>query len=189
MPTDTTTPLFMDLDRLLTSLRLSGSASRDSGSLIHDAVAKARLEFYAALSSSRMAALRAMTPVDDPTTPDQRARLIAEMCEIVMVRRDLLQTMPVFVMDPNTQQEVWNEDGLLRKMSRKERDESIARMDQEIAGYLSSLDDSGSLVGGLHISVPEGKNPRPGRFVFDANELVGQTEDAEGLPPQEFLLP
>lgn len=189
MPTPSITPLFMDLERLSSSLRLGSDISQASSVLLEDAVKKARLQFYSALGASRMAELRALSLVADPVTPEQQSRLTAEMCEIVMVRRDLLMTMPTFTMDPHTQQEVWNEDGLVRKMTRKERDESIVRLDQEIAAYLTALDTSGAAAAGLNISVPEGKNPRPGRFVFDAAEVFGTTQDAEDVPPQEFLRP
>jgi hypothetical protein len=163
----TTTLFIKDLDRLKSSLRLSGSESRDSSQLLVDAVDKARLLFFKRLTSSVVVTLQAIASVDSPTTPDQLRRATAEMLEILIVRRDLLMTMPVFTMDPSTNQEVWNEDALVRKMTRRERDESVARMDAEIESFFSDiLADSGS-VNGLRIGVDEEVNSPPGRWTFD----------------------
>lgn len=165
-----TSPTFiLDLASLKSSLRLSGPNASDTETMLEDAVRKARLLFHDRLGSARVTTLKAIVRVDDPTTPDQMLREKAELCELAMIRRECLQTMPVWTFDPGRQTEVWNQDGLMRNMTKKERDAAVESLSSDIEKWLSELGLEDKSVGGFAAMTIGGSdvNPPPGQFVWD----------------------
>lgn len=135
--------------------------------MVSDAVQKARLAFYDRLGTSRVGAISGYDRESPPTTANGLVRAKAEMCELLLIRRDLLRSMPTFLLDPTASREVWNEEGLLRGRSTKEVQAEIESLTVEIEGYLASLGGDTDSAGGINVSViGECPAPEPGLHSF-----------------------
>jgi len=111
-------PLFQSRDDLLGALRLGGSALKESSiPVVDDGIDAARGEFWARLGGSRVQELLALPVVENPLPTDGNANLrsLAVRTERLLVRYELMLTMPVLVMDAGAAaQESWNDEGAFR---------------------------------------------------------------------------
>lgn len=158
-------PLFVaTYDKLKAQLRLAASAS-DTIEVIERATKTARIDLYAALGTSRIDTLRAITEVDNPTTQDQISRGRASLLEIAMVRKYLLLNLPsVFQDGTSATQQRWNEDGLIRSTTTSQLEAQLAACDIEINQHLEALRSGEEEKDNVRASVigPATRNTQPG---------------------------
>lgn len=111
-------PLFVsDLDTLKARLRLTGvPPGRDAQKIIEDAVLTVRLNFYRAIADTRIDILLGYASTEDPRTASERLRSLAELTEVLWVRKELSETLPHAFMDGgNDLLERWNEEAPFRQ--------------------------------------------------------------------------
>jgi hypothetical protein len=150
-------PLFFsDMATLALALRFStvqeGSAEY---ALFKEAVKKARIKIYQQLGTSTVASLVALPSEDNPTTESGIQRSAANRVEFLLVRLDMLRSLPVLFMDASaSSREVWNQEPLARQNPGSPALEAeIRRVESEIATLFATLEDgltetSGSTVQG-----------------------------------------
>lgn len=112
-----TAPLFVaDLATLKPKLRLSGVPSTsDADDIVNEAILVTRQKFYRELGSPRIAELVAMPFTETPTTNDEILRAVANSTEVLIVRCELMRTMPMMFMDGNAQQDqIMQDEALFR---------------------------------------------------------------------------
>lgn len=87
-------------DQLLADLRLSDAETDGTAqSLINAAIRRARVTFYRRLGVSPATTIAGYTYSEAPTTTNGVLRLQASELEAMLVRRDLLRTLPVLFED------------------------------------------------------------------------------------------
>lgn len=162
---ETTTPLFVaSMSSLKASLRLSGMASTDALAMLNDAVEEVRVLLYDALGSARIASLKAITYALNPETDSEALRAKANHTEVKWVRLLLLQRLPTLFNDSNQATQQWNQEGLPRETSSRQRDVEINRLDTEIQDALVDLAGGSPSEGDIAVSVlePDTQPFRPG---------------------------
>lgn len=153
-------------DELLRRLRLSDACSTDAQEIIDQAIEEVRVRLYdevEGLGPTRVAEILAIPYVENATSADDLLRTCANLLEVVMVRRQLLCTMPVLFMDGSgVSPEVWNEEPLTRN-SFDEVQEQIRKLDQEIASKMEALRGDPCEQGVVDVSVfgPPANCPPP----------------------------
>lgn len=166
-----TNPLFVaDVTTLKRELRLSGvPANSDVEAQIAQALMEARVWLVDRLSASRVAIIQATAYTENPTTTEQYTRAKARMTEILMCRLKLLRKLPAVFRESNSGAlQEWNEGGLDRDMSSKERSLEIARLETDIEEALIALAAGAEDNQTTRAAVigPPCRNPAPGSAVF-----------------------
>jgi len=142
------TPLFVsDMEDLKSRLRLSDVYHDDPLSMIDDLVTKARLRFLDKLGSDRVLELQAITPNENPFTDDERLRSKAEICEVMMVKKEAYLVLPTIFADSAAEaDEEWNESDFVRDYgvdkfkTEKSRAKKMAEgLEVDIIRYLDDL--------------------------------------------------
>jgi hypothetical protein len=137
-----TAPLFIaDLATLKPKLRLSGvPTTSDADDIINEAILVARQKFYRELGVSRVAALIALPFNENPTTENQILRAVANSTEVLMVRCELMRTMPMMFMDGNTQQDqIMQDEALFRDTTSAQLEQMKLQCELEIQQNLDLL--------------------------------------------------
>jgi hypothetical protein len=110
-------PLFLSsMDELQERLRLSGiSAETDAEAILEQAVRAARWKIYAALDTSRIAAILSYTATDTPSTDNEYLRQIADDLEVKLVKLELTWSLPMLFQDTSGEAiQAWNDEGTFR---------------------------------------------------------------------------
>ena len=151
-------PLFVvDMKTLRDRLRLGGiSVTSNAFAILEKAVEDVRVFLFDAdrgLGEAKVLALRAVTFVENTLLPAELERTKANNLEIMWVRLLLLRRMPLFFMDASAvTHEAWNEEPFTR-MSRRDIEAEIKRLEAEILQVIGSL--SGVSSAGIDIFVIE----------------------------------
>lgn len=162
-------PLFISSMAVLKSrLRLTAVNQSDADAIIDEAVREVRVELYQALGSSQIATILATASSENPTTDAQLARTKAEMVEGMWVRMLLLDRLPMLVLDAqNGDLQQWNEDGLTRSFSSRERENIRQHLQSRISELLAELQTGTDQPKARAMSLgPETTQPRPGESLY-----------------------
>ena len=130
-----TAPLFVaDLATLKSKVRLSGvPTTSDADDIINEAILVTRQKFYRELGGSRITVLKAMAFTEAPTTDNQILRAVANSTEVLMVRCELMKTLPSMFMDGNAQQnQIMQDEALFRDNTSNELDQMRMQCEIEI---------------------------------------------------------
>lgn len=168
------TPIFSSIEEVQAGVRLTGLKSGSDGErLLQDGVAQARTLIYRRLGKTKVDALVAINPVDDPETEDEVRRSVAIQVEIKMVRRELMRSMRNLFLDGSHQVELaWNQEGLLRDLNEGQLTDPVGRLSNSIEQDLSYL-EGGATEDQLRMSVVGPTcPPRPNDSIFRRPESV-----------------
>lgn len=140
-------PLFVeDVPLLKARLRLGNLPIDGSGEpLFIEAVEQARAAFYRRTSEALIVALQSYDSVDNPSTKTEYLRKIAELTETMLVRRFLLDTMPVSIIGRAETLQVWNEEGFSRDADAMSIDRIKRDLDERIEQNMQLLTGSEAL--------------------------------------------
>ena len=181
-----TNPVFnVDLAAVQAQLRLSGvSEGTDAFFMLEAAVLQVRAGFYARLGTSRMAFLIALPVVQAPTTNDQILRRIGDLCEVLWVRRVLLDKLPVVFMDnAGGDLEFINQEGTFRSITPERLNQERQSVDLQIEEWLALL--AGDVTIGdapdVQIHTQADQEPR----MFPLGSLIGANQRLWGDPTRE----
>lgn len=132
-------PLFVvNVATLKARLRLTGAASADAAAMIDQAIEEVRQKLYGRLGATRIAAIAAITYVENGTTDNQILRALANTVEIKWVRMFLLRTLPTLFMDTaGIRQQVFNDESAFTTGTNIEKE--LARLQAEIDQALDIL--------------------------------------------------
>jgi len=142
-------PLFVSTAKeLWAQMRLSnvdGVSGGDAANIMRQAAMWARLELYSRLGETRVDQLVAIPEVAAPSTADQLHRSLATQLEIWLVKRRLLQDLPVVFKDKGGEAlEQWNKEALIRDLDDPDELQQILdrlQSDIEDAYAILDLDD------------------------------------------------
>lgn len=146
-----TAPMFMPEPELLSALRLDGldelQAKTGPTTIVRNAIRNARVVFVDRLGLSAVAALQAIPRSDDPATAEEISRWRAELLEVLVVKRRLVQDLPILFMDgARHESTIWNEEGLTRHAD--PLSDLLKKLDEEIDDGFGALDTDPDTVGG-----------------------------------------
>lgn len=146
-------PLFIASTAELKSLlRLSGAASSDVLKILDAAIKRARLQFYQRLTAPRITYILSFNTTDAPTTDGEYLREMANQQETLLVRYQLLITLPLRFLDGSgDSQQVWNDEAPFRDTSPDDREKELSRMDDEIEANFTFLEGSSDVPAGATI--------------------------------------
>lgn len=168
-------PLFVnDIETLRASLRLSGlDATSDAERVFQNAVLGVRSKLYQRLGTERVTALLAVAYTESPTSQAQATRASANMVEVMMVRRELLLSMPMlFSGGMGAAGEAWNAEAPFRDVGVNDVAAIVRTLDRDIEAGLALLASSDAFPtedSGLHVTTigaPCGHAPRLAANVF-----------------------
>jgi len=137
-----TAPLFIaDLATLTSKLRLSGvPAAADASDIINEAILVTRQKFYRELGVSRIAILVALAFTETPATENQILRAVANSTEVLMIRCELMRTMPMMFMDGNADQnQIMQDEALFRDTTSSQLEQARLACELEIQQNMDLL--------------------------------------------------
>ena len=91
--------LYIDKTVLISRLRMTGTSDTDTLTTIDQAIADVRQEFFRRLTLERALEIKALTPVENPTTADGNYRSVAEITEFYWVLSKLLCILPTMFIE------------------------------------------------------------------------------------------
>ena len=155
-----TPPLFVSsLAVLKEKLRLSGlPTGKDGEAILNEGILAAREKFHRRLGASRVTTLLALVFTETPTTHDEVLRSIANTTEVLLVRRELLCTLPVAFVDGNKPLTIFGTEAPFRHLGPSDLQIVKGKLDCEIEENLQILEGSDSIGGeerGLQVAVIE----------------------------------
>ena len=181
-----TNPLFVaDLPTLRGKLRLAGAESGSAEALIDEAVLTVRMEFFRRLTKARVDLILAMAFSETPSSTAEQMRAVANITEVFMVRRELMETLPVMFQDASgSAGDDWNRDAPFRNTAasdlRRQKDALTTRIEQNLvylAGDAEEAAEPSAVQGGT--IEPDETPPRPFQTVFPRGivDAVGSEAD------------
>jgi hypothetical protein len=142
----TISPLFVaDADSLRASLRLTAlnSAGTDAAVMVDDAIREVRTGFLRRLGVARVGVLVAIDydpTAGAPANEDEILREVANLTEILWVRKLLLTRLPTTFRDASGQARLdWNADALTRETAESDRQAELERLTATIEDNLELL--------------------------------------------------
>lgn len=144
------TPTFIvDTATMKSLLRLTGTPQPDALAMIDSGIQSAGLYLRRILGLARVVAIQGMAYSENPATLDQLSRLKANTAELYLVKINLMRSMPVLFMDNSSNtRETWNNEGLTRRVSLRDLEPEIARLQSDVDTLLAELaNDDGILQG------------------------------------------
>ena len=135
-------PLFLeDMAALQAALRLTDVRPESNAlSILEQALRMARVRFYQRLGTSTVQDILDTDYVEDPTTDDEMKRFVANLCEIELVRLQLLDRMPVIFMDAGGQtREMYQNEGTFRSMDPQTLADIRQRIEAQIENWLALM--------------------------------------------------
>lgn len=135
-------PLFVnDIETLRAKLRLSGLASAsDAEQVLQDAVLSARSRLYQRLGADRVTALLAIAYTETPTDQNGALRAMANTCEVKMVRRELMLSLPMlFSGGLGAAGESWSAEAPFRDVGVSDVKELTRLLETDIENALTAL--------------------------------------------------
>lgn len=137
----TVQPLFVpSMTELRKGLRLSQVPdSNDAVTMIENAVAEVRVQFYRSLGSAKIATIQGYASVKTPVQDNELIRKMAETAETKAVRLALMRTLPTMFLDGASQLQTWNEEAAFRAANDKVLRDEIKRLESEVASLLDEL--------------------------------------------------
>ena len=92
-------PLYNVKASLIQKLRLTDTSDTDTLTIVDQAIADVRLEFYRRLTLDRAIEIAAISSVENPTTSDEVLRSIAAVTEVYWVMYKLICILPVMYIE------------------------------------------------------------------------------------------
>lgn len=153
--------------------------------IINEAVLTVRVELYNALGSTAVNTLAATSHDDAPTTEAGIKRLAAEVCEVKMMRAQLLRVMPTLFAEASAvDQQAWNEEGFNRDMRPSELEEELVRLHEEIADLLYQLKGNAPEVSQINVTAIgplRDPMPRPGESIIPGAPRLYDDDPPQGI--------
>lgn len=147
-------PLFVvDIDTLKQDIRISGTTSVDTLSVLDRVVQEVRRNIYKRLGATTIAEILAITYNENPTTDDEYKRLDANLLETLWVQYLMYSELPVLVFDASVStppMQVWNEEPLTRDAAQE--DELKKTMDSLLERINDLLDRFTEKTEGIHVT-------------------------------------
>ncbi len=136
------TPLFLeDVAAVQTALRLTDlREGSDAVSILEQGIRAARVRFYQRLGPATVAAILETDFVEDPETTEELKRFIGNLCEVELVRLQLLDRMPVIFMDASgSAREAFNNEAAFRSMGPDLLVQIRARIEAQVENWLAFM--------------------------------------------------
>lgn len=184
----TITPLFVDdLAAIQTALRLTDlREGSDAVSILEQGVRMARVRFYQRLGPVRVAEILETVYTDAPINSEETLRMVANLCEVEIVRLELLDRMPVIFMDASgSAREAFNTEGAFRSMDRESLKLIRARIETQIDNWMALLAEEIELGEGeaAQVYTQEAPCPRP---ILGATPFLTPTGEPLDTLPGSF---
>lgn len=167
-------PTFLrNLTELRAALRLSGMPTDGDGqALLSQAVLSVRAGFYRRLQQPRIDEIKSWAVTTQPSSDQEYLRQLANITEVLWVRKELMRTMPTLFQDSAPVQQTWNDEAIFRSRRRHELQEELNRLDADIENNLEMLgggETAGNETSVLQGSTIEDDDPDdlPGGSVWD----------------------
>ena len=138
----TATPLFLDDQAAVqAALRLTDlREGTDAIVIVAQGLRMARVRFYTRLGADVVQAIVETDYVEDPTTEDQMKRFVAHLCEVELVRLQLMDRMPVLFMDSSgATRETYNNEGAFRSMDPEALAAARLRIEAQVEEWLGLM--------------------------------------------------
>lgn len=184
------TPLFNDdLAAVLTALRLSAlREDSDAVVIVEQALRAARVRFYQVLGPSTVQTIVETDYDDAPTTAAEMKRFVGHLCEIELVRLQLMDRMPMIFMDASgSAREAFNSEGAFRSMDPAILAQARQRIEAQIENWLAVMNGDIELGDDEQVQAytQEDVCPKP---VLGASPFLGADGIAQpfGLKPGTF---
>lgn len=133
-------PIFQSYDELKAYLGLSGVTKPDSVEKIDAAVRSAKTRLWRDIGKGALDTLRSYPVNQNPVTDAENLRELAAHVERLIVRRDLLETMPIAFKGQSANfLDEWNAEGAFRNMDGFERSRAIKSIEEEIGKCIDLL--------------------------------------------------
>lgn len=183
-------PLFNDdLAAVLTALRLTAlREDSDAVSIVEQAVRAARVRFYQALGPTTVQTIVETDYTDAPTTAADMKRFVGRLCEVELVRLQLMDRMPMIFMDASgSAREAFNTEGAFRSMDPQILAEARLRIEAQIDNWLAVMAGDVELGDGEQVQAFTQESPCP-KPILGASPFLGAdgTSQPFGLDPGEF---
>jgi len=92
-------PLYIDKDLLISRLRMTETSDTDTLTIIDQAIADSRQEFYRRLTLERALEIKAISTVENPITAEDNLRVIADNTDFYQVLSKLLCILPTMFIE------------------------------------------------------------------------------------------
>lgn len=176
-------PLFaQDVAAVKAALRLSGVApDSDAHAMIEDSLSHVRAGFYQRLGGPRVATIKALPIVDNPTTDNEVLRSISVLCEVKWTQMVLLDKLPIIFMDASGgDQEFINQEGTFRSILPARLEAARARAEEQVEEWLAILAGDVAIGDGADVRLHTQSDQTP--RVFPSGTLVGENDRLYGDP-------
>lgn len=168
-----TAPLFVaTIADLRGKLRLAGAESGSAEALIDEAVLTVRMEFFRRLTKARVDVILAMAFSETPSSTAEQMRAVANLTEVLMVRRELMDTLPVLFQDASgAAGDDWNRDAPFRNTAasdlRRQKEALTTKIEKNLvylAGDAEEAAEPSAVQGGT--IEPDETPPRPFETIY-----------------------
>jgi hypothetical protein len=135
-------PLFLDdLAAVQQALRLTDlREDSDAIAILEQGVRAARVRFYQRLGPTTVAAILETVYTDAPETSAEMKRMVGRLCEVELIRLELLDRLPVIYMDASgSAREAFNSEGAFRSMDPATLAAIRARIEAQVENWLAIL--------------------------------------------------
>lgn len=183
-------PLFLDeVADVQAALRLTDvREGTDAVTIIEQGIRSARVRFYQRLGPTTVATILETDYTDAPETTEEMKRMVGRLCEVEMVRLELLDRMPVIFMDASgSAREAFNSEGAFRSMDQETLAAIRARIEAQIENWLAILVGEIDLGDGELVQAYTQEKPDP-TPILGISPFLGAdgTSQPFGLDPGTF---
>lgn len=186
----TVVPLFLDdLAAVQTALRLTDlREGSDAVAIVEQGVRSARVRFYQRLGPTAIATILETDYTEAPETTEEVKRMVGRLCEVELVRLELLDRMPVIFMDASgSAREAFNSEGAFRSMDPDTLAAIRARVEAQVENWLAFLAGEIALGEGELVQAYTQQSPCP-KPILGISPFLGAdgTSQPFGLDPGTF---
>jgi hypothetical protein len=130
-----------DIAAVQAALRLTDlREGTDAIAILEQGIRMARVRFYTRLGASTVQAILDTDYAEDPTTEDEMKRFVGNLCEVELVRLQLMDRMPLLFMDASgAARETYNNEGAFRSMDRDTLMAARLRIEAQVEEWLSLM--------------------------------------------------
>lgn len=135
-------PLFLDdVAAVQSALRLTDlREGSDAVVILEQGIRSARVRFYQRLGPTTVATILETDYTDAPENTEEMKRMVGRLCEVELVRLELLDRMPVIFMDASgSAREVFNTEAAFRSMDPALLAQMRSRIEAQIENWLAFL--------------------------------------------------
>jgi hypothetical protein len=185
------TPLFLDdMVALQAALRLSALREEDDAvAILEQGLRAARVRFYQRLGTNTVDTILDTTYIEDPRTTSELKRYVGNLCEVELVRLQLMDRLPLLFMDASgAAREAFNNEGAFRSIDRQTLEVARARITSQVENWLAFMAGEVALGDGelAQVYTQTKSNPTP---ILGGTPFIGVDQSSAtpyGLDPGEF---